>query len=153
VPRRNGFTLVETAVALVVVGLLVLITFPKVSSAMAANDVRASRTMVVNLLAKARTAATSTNRKTWLMFGGNRAWILARPRLTTGGAGNADTLGIVENLGTRYGTTLTLASIDSIGFDPRGFAAGWTGSTGRITVSKRGHSDVITIDGKGRVVK
>jgi prepilin-type N-terminal cleavage/methylation domain-containing protein len=152
VPRRNGFTLVETAVALVVVSLLVLITFPKVRTAMAANDVRASRTMVVNLLAKARTAATTTNRKTWLMFGGNRAWILVRPRLAAG-AGNADTLGIVENLGTRYGTTLTLASIDSIGFDPRGFASGWTGTTGTITVAKGGHSNVITIDGKGRVVK
>jgi prepilin-type N-terminal cleavage/methylation domain-containing protein len=156
VSRRTGFTLVETAIALVIVGLLVLIAFPKMRTAMAANDVRASRTMVVNMLAKTRTAATIANRRTWLMVGGNRAWILARPRRVPPLAGNnADTLGLVENIGTRYGTTVVLPNspLDSIGFDPRGFASGWAGSSTTITVSKSGHTNIITVDGKGRVAK
>jgi prepilin-type N-terminal cleavage/methylation domain-containing protein len=155
VSRRTGFTLVETAIALVIVGLLVLIAFPKMRAAMAANDVRASRTMVVNMLAKTRTAATIANRRTWLMIGGNRAWILARPRLVALGGSNADTLGLVENIGTRYGTTVVLPNspLDSIGFDPRGFASGWAGSSTTITVSKSGHTNIITVDGKGRVAK
>lgn len=150
---RRGFTLVETAVALVVVSLLMLIGFPKVSSAIARNNVRSSRTVVVNLLAKARASATIGNRKTWLKVGGNRAWILARPRLVAVAGSDADTLGVVENLNSRYGTTVTLTSVDSIGFDPRGLGSGWTGTSGSITVSKGSYSDVIVVDGKGRVVK
>jgi prepilin-type N-terminal cleavage/methylation domain-containing protein len=151
---RRGFTLVETAVALVVVSLLMLIGFPKVSSAIARNNVRASRTVVVNLLAKARASATIANRKTWLVVGGNRAWILARPRLSVG-AGDADTLGIVENLNARYGTTVTMSAstLDSIAFDPRGFALGLGATSKNITVTKSSYSDVVTVDAKGRVVK
>jgi prepilin-type N-terminal cleavage/methylation domain-containing protein len=154
VTRRAGFTLVETAVAIVVVSLLVLIGFPKVSGAMAKNDVRAARTTVVNLLAKARAAATETNRLTWLKLSGNQAWILARPRRAPG-AGDADTIGIVENLNTRYGTTMVTApaGLDSIGYDPRGIASGLNGVAVTITLSRQGHTDVVTIDGMGRVVK
>jgi prepilin-type N-terminal cleavage/methylation domain-containing protein len=152
VSGRRGFTLVEIAVALVTVSLLMLIGFPKVQSAIARNNVRSSRTMVVNMLAKARASATIGNRKTWLKIGGNRAWILARPRRNIG-LGDADTLGVVENINSRYGTTVTLTSVDSIGFDPRGLGSGWTGTTGSITVSKGSYSDVIRVDGKGRVVK
>lgn len=151
--RRTGFTMIEMAVALVVVSLLVLIGFPKVSGAMAKNDTRSARTMAVNMLAKARAAATEGNRRTWLKVQSNRAWIIARPRRVALAGSNADTLGIVENLGTRYGTTLTLSGgdPDSIGFDPRGIA--WGGVAKTVTVSKRGHTDVVTIDGLGRVVK
>jgi prepilin-type N-terminal cleavage/methylation domain-containing protein len=153
VMRRNGFTLVETAIALVIVGLLVLIGFPKVRSGLDRNNVRSSRTEIVNMLTRARTSATLINRKTWLKIGGNRAWILARPRLTAAAGSDADTLGLVENLSTRYGTTVVTAGLDSIGFDPRGVAYGWSSASGTITVSKHGYSDVITVDAKGRVSK
>jgi prepilin-type N-terminal cleavage/methylation domain-containing protein len=152
VSGRRGFTLIETAVALVVVSLLVLIGFPKVSSGLARNNVRASRTAVVNMIAKARASATINNRKTWLKVSGTGAWVLARPRLNAG-AGNADTLGLVENINGQYGTTLTWSSADSIGFDPRGIGSGWTGSNDSITVTKGSYKDVIVVDGKGRVVK
>ena len=150
---RRGFTLVETAVALVVVSLLVLIGFPKVSSGLARNNVRASRTAVVNMIAKARASATINNRKTWLKVSGSRAWVLARPRLVAAAGSDADTLGLVENINGQYGTTLTWSSADSIGFDPRGIGSGWTGSNDSITVTKGSYKDVIVVDGKGRVVK
>jgi prepilin-type N-terminal cleavage/methylation domain-containing protein len=149
--RRGGFTLIETLVSLVVVSLLLLIGLPKFSSAMTSQNLRGSRTVVVNMLAKARAASTESNRLTWLKVSGNKAWILARPR-TAAGAGNADTLGVVEDLNKRYGTAVVM-SRDSIGFDPRGIASELGGMAVTLTVSKSSHSEVVTIDALGRVVK
>ena len=148
---RRGFTLIETLVALVVVSLVLLIGLPKFTSAMTSQSLRGSRTTVVNMLAKARAASTETNRLTWLKVSGNKAWILARPRISAG-AGNADTLGVVEDLNKRYGTTVAM-SRDSIGFDPRGIASELGGAPVTLTVSKSSHSEVVTIDALGRVVK
>jgi prepilin-type N-terminal cleavage/methylation domain-containing protein len=149
--RRGGFTLIEMLVALVVVSLVLLIGLPKFSSAMTSQNLRGSRTTVVNMLVKARAASTESNRLTWLKVSGNKAWILARPRISAG-AGNADTLGVVEDLNKRYGTTVAM-SRDSIGFDPRGIASELGGAPVTLTVSKSSHSEVVTIDALGRVVK
>ena len=149
--RRGGFTLIEMLVALVVVSLVLLIGLPKFSSAMTSQNLRGSRTVVVNMLAKARAASTESNRLTWLKVSGNKAVILARPRISAG-AGNADTLGLVEDLNKRYGVTVAM-SRDSIGFDPRGIASELGGAPVTLTVTKSGHSEVVTIDALGRVVK
>lgn len=149
--RRGGFTLIEMLVALVVVSLVLLIGLPKFSSAMTSQNLRGSRTVMVNMLAKARAASTETNRLTWLKVSGNKAWILARPRISAG-TGDADTLGVVEDLNKRYGVTVA-TSRDSIGFDPRGIASELGGAPVTLTVTKSSHSEVVTIDALGRVVK
>ncbi len=148
--QRAGFTLIEIATALVIISLLVLIGLPKFNSAMAKQNVRGGRTMVVNMLAKARAASTQSNRRTWLKLSGNRAWIIARPR-TSAGVGTVDTLGLVESLNTRYGTTVTTTGADSIGFDPRGYS--WGGLTDTIKIAKSGYIDRVVVDGMGRVSK
>lgn len=148
--RRSGFTLIETLMAIVIVALLVLIGFPKVSSAMIKTNVRGARTTLANMFTKARTVATQTNRKTRLKFNGNQVWIVASPRLLPG-AGTVDTIGPVENLNTLYGVTVT-SPVDSVTFDPRGLAAGF-GASSTLKVAKSGHTDSIVVDGLGRVVK
>ena len=148
--RRSGFTLIETLMAIVIVAILVLIGFPKVSSAMVKTNVRGARTTLANMFTKARTVATQTNRKTRLKFSGNKVWIVASPRLLPG-AGTVDTIGPVENLNTLYGVTVT-SPVDSVTFDPRGLAAGF-GASSTLKVAKSGHSDSIVVDGLGRVVK
>lgn len=150
---RNGFTLVETLVVVVVLGLLVLIGFPKMSSALVRNDLRGARTSVINLVAKARAVAAQSNRRTWIKFEGNTAYVLARPRLTVGGAGidPADTVGAIQNLADVYAVALT-ADVDSIQFDPRGFGSGF-GANATIVLARGGYNSTITIDGLGRVSK
>lgn len=148
--RRSGFTLIEMLMVIVIVGMLVLIGFPKVSSAMVKTNVRGARTTLANMFTKARTVATQTNRKTRLKFNGNQVWIVASPRLLPG-AGTVDTIGPVENLNTLYGVAVT-SPVDSITFDPRGLAAGF-GATSTLKVAKSGHTDSIVVDGLGRVVK
>lgn len=147
---RKGFTLIETLLVIMILGIVVLIGFPRMSAGMTKASVRGARTTLINLTARARTAATQTNRIALLKLEGDNAFVLLRPRLLPG-AGNADTLGAVARLGDSYGVTVT-ATIDSVRFDPRGLGTGFgTGTT--FLVSRNGTSETITIDGLGRVTK
>lgn len=147
--RRDGFTLVETLIAVVILGLVVLIGIPKMSSAMVQSDLRSARTTMVNLVATARAASVQSNRLTWIKFEGSTAHVLARPRID--GALGADTVGSVHDLADVYGVAVA-QGVDSIRFDPRGFGVG-SGATDTIMLSRGGHSSAIMIDGLGRVRK
>lgn len=151
---RNGFTLVETLIVVVIFGLLTAVAFPKLRSALVQNDLRGARTMTINLVAKARAAATQSNRRTWVRFAGNSAYVLARPRQAAG-AGNADTVGGVQNLYDVYKVNLSVltAGVDSIQFDPRGIGSGFNTSGVTIQLSRGGYTSSIVIDGFGRVSK
>jgi len=146
---RSGFTLIEALVCVVVLGLICLIGFPKISAAMVRSDLRSARTTVVNLVATARAASIQTGRRTWVKFDGDNAFVLARPRRAAG-AGNADTLGTVQNLSAQY--KVTVSGVDSLAFDPRGFGASF-GDTTSVTLSRNSHSETVMLDGLGRVVK
>ena len=149
-PRpRSGFTLIEALVVVVVLGLMSMIAFPKISSAMVKTDLRSARTTMINLVATARAASVQSNRVTWIKREGNSAYVAATPRVD--GAVGADTVGSVHSLGGSYGVTMSGA--DSIQFDPRGFGAWAGGGSTSITLSRSGHSETITIDGLGRVTK
>lgn len=147
---RQGFTLIEILLVILILGIVGVIGFPRMSAAMTSANVRGARTTLINLFAKARTAATQTNRITLVKIQGDNAFVLMRPRLLPG-AGNADTLGPVQRLGDSYGVTVT-ATIDSVRFDPRGMGTGFgTGTT--FLVARNGRTETISIDGLGRVTK
>ena len=149
--RTNGFTLIELMIVVTILGTLALIGFPRMRDGMTRSNVRGARTTLINLLSKARTAATQTNRVTLLKIQGNNAFVLARPRLVAVAGSDADTLGAVQPLGAIYGVTVT-AAIDSVRFDPRGLGTGFgTGTT--FLVSLNGKTETITVDGLGRVRK
>ena len=152
--RRDGFTLVETLIVVVLLGLIVLIGFPKMSAAMVQNDLRAARTTVVNMMAMARAVSVQSNRRTWVKVEGSTAHVLARPRVDgVGGAAGADTVGSVHDFSDLYGVTVAAeTTVDSIQFDPRGFGVGFADAD-TIMLSRDGHSSMITIDGLGRVRK
>jgi prepilin-type N-terminal cleavage/methylation domain-containing protein len=149
---RKGFTLIEMLLVVIILGVVAVLGFPRMSAGMTRANVRGARTTLINLMAKARTAATQTNRITLVKIEGDNAVVLMRPRRLLPVAGNdADTLGAVARLGETYGVTVT-ATIDSVRFDPRGLGSGFgTGTT--FLVSKNGTTDTITIDGLGRVTK
>ena len=142
---RSGFTLIEALVCVVVLGLICLIGFPKISAAMVRSDLRSARTTVVNLVATARAASIQTGRRTWVKFDGNNALVLIRDA-----AGATDTIGAVQNLSAQY--AVTVVGVDSIAFDPRGFGASF-GDTTSVTLSRNSHSETVTLDGLGRVIK
>jgi prepilin-type N-terminal cleavage/methylation domain-containing protein len=149
--RTNGFTIIELMIVVTILGTLALIGLPRMRDGMTRSNVRGGRTTLINLLSKARTAATQTNRVTLLKIQGNNAFVRARPRLVAAAGSDADTLGAVQPLGDLYGVTVT-AAIDSVRFDPRGLGTGFgTGTT--FLVSLNGKTETITVDGLGRVRK
>jgi prepilin-type N-terminal cleavage/methylation domain-containing protein len=150
VSQPKGFTLIETLIAIVIVSLLVLIGYPKVSSAMVTTNVRGARTTIVNMIATARAVATQTNRQSaQLEVVGNNVLVTARPRRNLPTAGNdRDTVGSVQNLNAIYGVTVTPPG--AIVFDPRGIASGLGGSV-TISITKSGKTRTIAVDMLGRV--
>lgn len=149
--RTAGFTLVETMMVVVILGTVALIGFPRMRAGMTSTNLRAARTTVINLIAKARTVATQTNRIALLKIEGNDAFVLARPRLVPLAGSTADTVGSVRRLADLYGVTVT-AAIDSVRFDPRGLGGGFGAAT-TFSLSRDGHTETIRVDGLGRVMK
>jgi prepilin-type N-terminal cleavage/methylation domain-containing protein len=154
VRSRDGFTLVETLIVVVLMGLLVLIGFPKMSSALVRSDLRGARTTTVNLMAKARAASVQSNRVTWMKIEGNTVYVGASPRLVALAGSTADTVGPLQDLADVYGVAVAAgAGADSIQFDPRGFGMGFGTDPVDIVLSRGSYSSTITIDGLGRVIK
>jgi len=149
VSHRKGFTLAEALIVVVIVGILVLIGYPKVSGAMVTTNVRGARTTIVNMIAKARAVATQSNRRSaQLEFVGNTVLITATPR-ASGINGKKDTVGTMQNLNAIYGVTVTPPGAP-IKFDPRGIGSGF-GTSSTISVTKSGKTQTIQIDMLGRV--
>jgi prepilin-type N-terminal cleavage/methylation domain-containing protein len=146
----RGFTVMEMLLVITILGITMTIGLPRMSAGVTSANVRGARTTLINLLARARIAATQSNRVAVLKIEGNNAVILLRPRLAVG-AGTADTLGAVAQLGEAYGVTVT-GAIDSVRFDPRGLASGF-GTGTSFQVSRYGTTETIRIDGLGRVTK
>jgi prepilin-type N-terminal cleavage/methylation domain-containing protein len=151
VRRRHGFTLVETLISIVLVSLLMMIVLPKVRTALARNNLRGARTTVVNLAARARAAAQEGTRVTWLKIDGTRVLVIASPRRVFVPGSNVDTVGMVQDLAPGYGVTIT-ATAPLIRFNPSGLGGGLGGAQ-TITLAHGDYSEVITVDGLGRVTK
>jgi prepilin-type N-terminal cleavage/methylation domain-containing protein len=148
--RRRGFSLVEMLIVVVIIGIMLIIGFPKMRAGMTNNNVRAARTALINMIAGARNAGSQTNRSTWVKVDGSRALVLASPRLGVGG-GTMDTIGPIQNLGQLYGVTITPATPDSFRFNPTLTSLDVVGKT--FIISRSGFADTVSIDGLGRVSK
>jgi Tfp pilus assembly protein FimT len=136
-------------IAVVLIGIISLIAFPKVSNALAKNNLRSARVTMANMFGKARATAVGTNKKTWLNFTGNNVYVTTE--INPPVAGNSrDTVGTVQRLDVVYGVTLTPGAA-TVAYDPRGFAT--TGGTLNFVVAKSGKRDSVRVDGLGRIIK
>ena len=66
---------------------------------------------------------------------------------------SADNATMLRVLLKQEGYTAAAGDYDWIGFDPRGIASELGGLPVTLTVTKSSHSEVVTIDALGRVVK
>jgi prepilin-type N-terminal cleavage/methylation domain-containing protein len=143
---RRGFTLIEVMIVVVVAGLLFLIGLPRLRDAVVRNNVYQARVALSGMYARARAVSIEQGRLGYLVVNGNTVKVLVR--LTPTGAAWADTVGVVENLNTRYGVTVA-ATADTIRFDPRGFGLNQTAAS--IAVNRDGIADTVFISAFGRI--
>jgi prepilin-type N-terminal cleavage/methylation domain-containing protein len=152
VSRRNGFTLIEIMIVVVIFGILVAVVYPRVSQVLVKNDVRSARTTLANKFATARAVAMQRSRSASVTFNGNNIAVTAKPRTIPDGLSTMDTIGAVQNLNALYGVTVT-APVASLDYDPRGFAGGLSGTPLVFVVSRSGKRDSVSLDYLGRVTK
>ena len=150
--RRVGFTLIEIMIVVVIFGIMVLVAYPKVGSALVKNNLRSARTTLANTFSKARAVAMQGSRTARVEVVNNNVFVTASPRLDGTANGNRDTVGGVQNLNTVYGVTLS-PSAASIAYDPRGFAAGLSATPLKLYLTRSGKRDSLALDYLGRVTK
>lgn len=141
-----GFTLVETLIAIAVVGLVSLIAYPRFHEAMATTNLRSARTKVAALYAKTRAVAIESSRTATLRVEGGRAYVIAQPRRKPG-PGQFDTITPPENLYTQYG--VGLGPDTDVRVAPTGLGL----DAATLILTKESHVDTISISRFGQVIK
>jgi prepilin-type N-terminal cleavage/methylation domain-containing protein len=149
---RRGFTLVELMVVVALIGVMTVIGLPKIRDALQKTNVRSARVATSTYVATARQAAIQRGCRGVVHFSAGSAGTVwaGMPRMTVGGSGTIDTLGVVSKLGKMYNVTMSQTR-DSVEFDPRGLSA--TGTQSSVTFAGTdGSRDSIVINALGKVV-
>lgn len=143
----SGFSLVEMLIVVVIIGLVMLFTFPRAASIYDRTMVRGARTAITNTYLTARTAARTSNKTAVMRTDVDRIWV------ETNDYAPATTKVVVRpalDLGDEYSVTVT--GEDSLRVDPRGVLKG-TVRIYKWVISRNGWSDSVMVNGYGRVLR
>ena len=147
--RRNGFTLIETLLVVVIMGLVTLMALPKINSAFAHTNVINAKSRLVALYSTARSAAMSLNQTAILRLNGNQVYVYARPRRKAPTAGNSvDTIVRPTNFSTVYGVTVS-GGADSVRIASTGLGL----DSAAVILTNDSMVDTVFISRYGRVIK
>ncbi len=158
--NRRGFNMIEMIVVMIVVGLVIAISAPRIKDGLEKINVREARVSMANYVARTRGSAVARGCRTVLhMTQGTtgKVWItsckpsdMGRPPAV---ALSVDTVGTVDQLASRYGVNL-YSSVDSITFDRRGIATTFAFSTIRVTGAAYSTiKDSLRVNPVGKVVR
>jgi type II secretion system protein H len=149
VKRRNGFTLIETLLVVVIMGLVTLMALPKINSAFAHTNVINAKSRLVAVYSTARSAAMSSNQTAILRLNGNQVYVYARPRRKAPTAGNSvDTIVRPTNFSTVYGVTVS-GGADSVRIASTGLGL----DSAAVILTNSSMVDTVFISRYGRVIK
>ncbi|MGH7515183.1 MAG: pilus assembly FimT family protein [Gemmatimonadales bacterium] len=147
--RGNGFTLIETLIVLVIIGLAGLIALPRLNTAFAQSNVLSAKARLMALYSTARATAVSANQTAVLRINGNQVYVYASPRRKAPiGANTIDTIVRPSNLSTTYGVTLS-GGVDSVRVASTGLGL----DSAAIVLTKYSAVDTVFISRYGRVLK
>src|SRR5438034_10782028 len=114
--RRSGFTLIEMITVVALIGMMVLIGFPKIRRALDKTNVRATRDALSTQAAIARAVAVQRGCRSVLHVTSGSA---ATVWVTTQCRAKVDAVGAVDNVGERVSGSLA-ATGDPAQSEPRG---------------------------------
>ena len=139
--RAAGFSLIETLVVIVIVGLLTLMAMPRIDLALTRRDIASAKSGLANLILRAKVAAVSGRRATTINVNGSSAYATL---VTVGGT--TQYVG-----GTLYYDTGVTASYSAstLVIQPTGLVTSGTPFT--VVFAKRGVTDSVMVVGYGRV--
>lgn len=137
--RRNGFTLIEMMIVIVIMGIMLMIATPKVRDWSDGAAARSARTSATALLASARAAAIQNNEPTTATFSGSQGAVV------TAGGTTLDQVSFDD----QYGVTMSPSSW-WVRYDPRGIGTASDASV-TATFTRSGQSSSLTVSGYGRV--
>jgi prepilin-type N-terminal cleavage/methylation domain-containing protein len=148
--NRSGFTVIELAIVVLIMGMVMMMAYPRIRGALAGQNVRSARAATQTYVVKARAAAVQRGcTGVFHMPSDGRVWVTVC-RLVPAAGSTVDTLGPVEALGARYNVSVA-PSQDSIRFDSRGMKVNFTRVTIRFT---RGTiRDSLVVNEVGKVVR
>lgn len=138
---RAGFSLVEMLIVVSILGILILMTVPRIERALALRSIANARVGVANLFLRAKTAASATRQTATLTVNGTSAFAsLATP---TGLRFLSDPVGFQD-----LGVTVS-ASAASLTIQPTGLVI--SGTPYKVVITRSGVSDSVMITGYGMV--
>jgi len=148
--NRSGFTVIEMAIVVTLIGIIALIGFPKIRQSLDKANVRSARVAVGTMAATARAAAIQRGCPAVIHFSASNATVW----VTTNCVTKVDTVSGVQQLGPRFNVML-VATQDSLRFDPRGLSMdNLSGNTViRFTGNSASNMDSTVISPIGKVIR
>jgi prepilin-type N-terminal cleavage/methylation domain-containing protein len=144
---REGYTLTELLIVVVMVGALTMFALPKFSGLVARNKLQAARDEITAAIATARAAAVQKGRTATLRINNNRVWVT----VLTDDAGTTMTVVPMKSMMTLYNVSLS-ATDSTIHYDMRGFANPRLGSTGVFRLLGNSKRDSVCITAAGQIM-
>jgi prepilin-type N-terminal cleavage/methylation domain-containing protein len=145
----RGFTVIELAMVVTMIGLLVLISFPRLAALNARTDLRSAGQRLASTVTVARGAAIRRGRHAFFNQDGSTIWVT----VDTGGV-NPDTVLGKVSLDSTYGVSIVQPTAPTvIDFDPRGIGNNSNIVMSRFYLSKNGYTDSVCVSRLGDVRK
>ncbi len=140
---RRGLTLIELLLVIVIMGVVMMVTAPKLRGITTNVNLRGASQELTTRLVIARQTAIRRGSVAVLHVANDKAWLMVDNKGTQSVVG--DTLRFVD----KYHVYVT-ATLDSIRYNPRGFAS--LGSTQTFTIVKDGVTEQVCVTGMGMML-
>lgn len=151
---RSGFTLFELLTAIVLMGIVLAFSYPRISRIARSGSLRTARSSMITAVNVAKSAAVASGRCGFLRLTASEVTVFT---VNCQGAGTQVTIVSNRNFQADYGVTVTMQrgngtalAADSLGFDPRGIPINNTQAV-TFTISKGGENKLVTVGNYGRV--
>lgn len=142
--RRAGFTMIELLTVFGLVSLIMVMSYRPITRSFGRNERANAKRKVAAYVFRARATAVHRGQKTWFVRSGNVMKVLVDS------SGVKVPVGVSVDLKTAHDVTFTSSPLDTVEFDPRGFATN-IATAERYLLARGGAVDTVCILGLGRV--